>query len=84
MRSTIEGDGQLESIKDSKTVWQVHFRFDIETTGRRSPRSLSTGTVQSLDERPIPEGVYYLRFNNKVARVENSNVGWMILSPLPQ
>ena len=90
MHEKIEGQGRLETMEPPEKVWQVSYRFDIVTNiVQRQARSEGRGIIQSLDGRPILEGVYRLHFDNTVLRVQNlgPDVGletWVILSPSTQ
>ena len=90
MNERIEGQGRLETTEPPEKVWQVSYRFDTVTNiVRRQARSDGRGIIQSLNGRPIPEGVYRLHAENTIHRVQNlgPDVGlktWVILSPSPQ
>jgi hypothetical protein len=89
MHERIEGRGRLETVEPPEKVWQVSYRFDITTNvvrrsgfppvaGHRDSR----GTVQSLDGKPIPEGVYRLHAEgDEILRVQNVGLEtWVILA----
>jgi hypothetical protein len=88
MVETIEGEGRLETITPPEKVWMVSYHFDITTkiverTGfpRVASKRDSTGCVNSLDDKPIPEGTYQLHAaDGEILRVENAGFGqWVIL-----
>ena len=85
-----EGQGRLETVEPPEKVWQVSYRFDITTNIVRKPgvqavaagKSDSTGTVRSLDGKPIPEGEYLLHADDgEIMRVVNLGVdSWSMLA----
>ena len=78
MVETIEGEGRLETITPPEKVWMVSYRFDIETKIVEKPgfprvasKRDTSGTVCSLDGKPIPEGTYQLHAaDGEILRVE--------------
>jgi hypothetical protein len=89
MIETIEGQGRLETITPPEKVWIVSYHFDITTKIVEKPgfskvagKRDSTGTVRSLNGKPIPEGVYQLHAaDGEILRVENAGFGqWVILA----
>jgi hypothetical protein len=90
MNERIEGQGRLETIESPKKVWQVNYRFDITTHVMRksgfppvATQRDSRGTIQSLDEKPIPEGSCQLHTDDEILRVKNVGLGtWVIFGSL--
>jgi hypothetical protein len=88
MNERIEGQGRLETMEPPEKVWQVSYRFDITTHVMRKPgfppvgtQRDSRGTIQALEEKPIPEGVYQLHTDDEILRVKNVGLGtWVILA----
>jgi hypothetical protein len=89
MVETIEGEGRLETITPPEKVWMVSYRFDIATKIVEKPgfprvvsKRDSTGTVRSLDGKPIPEGTYQLHAaDGEILRADNAGFGqWVILA----
>ena len=86
MNDRIEGQGRLETIEPPEKVWQVKYRFDTTTnvvrrSGFPAVAGRSTGTIQSLDGKQIPEGEYHLHADDgEIIRVQNLGLGeWTIL-----
>jgi hypothetical protein len=89
MVETIEGEGRLETITPPEKVWMVSYHFDITTNiveksgfPRVASKRDSTGTVRSLDGKPIPEGTYQLHAGDgEILRVENAGFDqWAIVA----
>ena len=88
MNEILEGQGRLESIRDTTKVWQVRYRFEIVSNysrktaggvGVRVDRKWSEGgTVEALDGTPIPEGEYTLHAENEILRVDHFDGMWTI------
>jgi hypothetical protein len=82
----IEGPGVLESFPNPDTKIKVNYKFEITTIVENKPgfppltRTVSKGTIRSLNGEPIERGYYRLITRDEVLKVQNLEYGmWVVL-----